>query len=236
MYKKYLLFIVSFIVTALISLNSAYAELPASLDLHYRASWGGLTIGTLTRILRKEQGNMYIVRTKVEATGLASLILRDIYIEESHFEIDGVNIFPHSYRLGPEKKPEKERLAMFDWEKKVVKLNNNRSYPLQIGIQDAATFLFSWMLNPPVDKKHGEISIVDGKRLSNFKYVVKGPRKITTIMGEFETLLVERQDENDSRKKFRMWLDVNRQHLPVKLENVRPSNSMVFELEKVEGS
>ena len=32
-----------------------------------------------------------------------------------------------------------------------------------------------------------------------------------------------------------MWLDFNRSYLAVRLENVRPNNTMVFELEKIEG-
>ena len=216
-------------------LNTACAGLPDSMDLTYKASWGGMTIGTLEKKLRKNSENGYVMTAKIQASGLAALLLRDTYNEESHFKLEGDNIFPQSYRLGPDDKPDKQRLASFDWQKKIVKLNNDRSYALKPGIQDAATFPLYWMIKPPVNEKTGDISIVDGKRMTTFKYTVKGKEKITTSLGEANTLLVERQKESEPKKVFRMWLDIDRSYLAVRLENVRPNNTMVFELEKLEG-
>ena len=225
----------SLLISTSASFNIAHADLPDSMDLTYKASWGGMTIGTLEKKLRKESDNGYIMTAKIKASGLASLLLSDTYDEESHFQFDGDNIFPQSYRLGPLDNPDKQRMATFDWQKKVVKLNNDRSYPLKPGIQDAATFPLYWMIKPPVNEKNGDISIVDGKRMTTFKYTVKGKEKITTLLGEANTLLVERQKEGEPKKVFRMWLDIDRSYLAVRLENVRPNNTMVFELEKVEG-
>jgi hypothetical protein len=229
------LFVGSLLIGSSLLLNTAHADLPDSMDLTYKATWGGITIGTLEKKLRRENDNGYVVTAIVKASGLAALLLRDTYNEESHFQLEGGEIFPQSYQLGPANKPEKLRLATFDWNKKVVKLNNDRSYPLKPGIQDAATFPLYWMINPPVNDKTGDISIVDGKRMTTFKYVVKGKEKITTALGEANTLLVERQKEGEPKKVFRMWLDIDRSYLAIRLENVRPNNTMVFELEKVEG-
>jgi hypothetical protein len=162
-------------------------------------------------------------------------VLRDIYDEESHFQVNGDEILPQSYQLGPRDKPEKQRQAKFDWQKKVVQLNNDRSYPLTPGVQDAATFPLSWMIKPPADGEKGQVSIVDGKRLATFEYAVLGREKISTPFGDVDTLLVERRKEGQTKKAFRMWLDVDRSYLAVRLENIRPNNTMVFELQKAEG-
>ena len=228
----------TFLLAALISglfSHPVLAGLPDSMDLIYKATWGGMTIGTLEKKLRKQDNNGYVMTAKIKASGLAALLLRDTYDEESHFQVDGDFIYPQSYRLGPADKPDKTRLAKFDWKKKVVKLNNDRSYKLVRGIQDAATFPLFWMINPPLGEKQGDISIVDGKRMTTFKYTVIGEQEIETPLGKAKTLLVERQKETEPEKKFRMWLDLNRSYLAVRLENVRPNNTMVFELEKIEG-
>jgi hypothetical protein len=91
------------------------------------------------------------------------------------------------------------------------------------------------MINPPLGVEKGDISIVDGKRMTTFKYTVIGEQEIDTPLGKARTLLVERQKEGEPKKKFRMWLDLDRSYLAVRLENVRPNNTMVFELEKIEG-
>ena len=215
--------------------HPALAGLPDSMDLTYKASWGGIPIGTLEKKLRKQNGNNYVITGKIQASGLAAMVLRDTYDEESQFLVKDNYIYPKAYRLGPTDKPDKMRLAKFDWSSKVVKLNNDRSYKLVRGIQDAATFPLFWMINPPLDEKQGDISIVDGKRMTTFKYTVIGEQEIETPLGKAKTLLVERQKETEPEKKFRMWLDLNRSYLAVRLENVRPNNTMVFELEKIEG-
>ena len=216
-------------------LPPAHAGLPDSMELTYKASWGGIEIGTLKKVLRKDKGSSYVITGQVRATGLAALLLHDVYDEESRFTIDGDTIFPQSYRLGPRNKPKKLRVATFDWERKVVRLNNDRSYPLKPGIQDAATFPLWWMIEPPGENEKGQVSIVDGKRLSTFQYTARGIQEIETPAGKVRALLVERRKPGETKKVFRIWLDVNRSHLAIRLENVRPNNTMVFELTEASG-
>ena len=211
------------------------AELPDKLDLVYRANAAGMNIGTLNRQLQKTQNGHYRVNSETNATGIAALLMNDTYREESEFKVDGGMIFPLKYHQAPDKKPEKARIATFDWNRKKVSLNNDRVYDIQPGVQDPASFLFFWMLTPPMEGEKGTISLVDGKRMSKYEFKIIGHEKITTLWGDIDTLRIERQKEGNPEKILRMWLATDQNHLPVKIENVRPKYKMTFTLEKAEG-
>jgi hypothetical protein len=211
------------------------AELPNSLNLVYRANVAGINIGTLNRQLRHIQNGHYRVASETNATGIAAILMNDIYREESEFKVDKGMIYPLKYRQAPDKKPEKARIATFDWDNKKVSLNNDRVYDIKPGVQDPASFLFFWMLTPPQEGEKGTISLVDGKRMSQYEFKIIGHEKVASLWGEIDTLRIERQKEGSPDKILRMWLATDRNHLPVKIENVRPKYKMTFTLEKAEG-
>ena len=211
------------------------AELPNNLDLVYRANVAGMNIGTLNRQLRQTQNGHYSVTSETNATGIAAILMKDIYREKSEFKVDSGMIYPLKYHQAPDKKPEKARIATFDWNNKKVSLNNDRIYDIKPGVQDPASFLFFWMLNPPAEGEKGTISLVDGKRMSQYEFKIIGHEKITSLWGKIDTLRIERQKEGNPDKILRMWLATDRNHLPVKIENVRPKYKMTFTLEKAQG-
>jgi len=215
--------------------NLIAAELPENLDLVYRANAAGMNIGTLNRQLRSIGKGNYRVTSETNATGIAAILMNDTYREESEFKVDGGMTFPLKYHQAPDKKPEKARIATFDWDNNKVSLNNDRVYDISPGVQDPASFLFFWMLSPPVKGQVGKISLVDGKRMKEFGFNVIGEEKLDTLWGKINTLHIERKDQDNPEKIFAMWLAVDRSYLPVKLENIRPKYKMTFTLEKAEG-
>ena len=225
-----------FILSSLcLSTGLTAAELPESLDLVYRANVAGMNIGTLDRQLRAESEGVYRVTSETNATGIAAVLMNDTYREESEFKVDEGMVYPLRYRQAPDKKPEKARIATFDWDKKKVSLNNDRVYDIEPGVQDPASFLFFWMLNPPVKGETGKISLVDGKRMKQYEFNVIGEEKHASLWGDINALHIERQDKNNPEKILRLWLAVDRNYVPVTLENVRPNYKMTFTLEKAEG-
>lgn len=214
---------------------AATADLPAPLDMTYRGKLGGLGVGTLEKHLRREADGSYQVYGETKAKGIAAILLRDTYDEESRFRVDGDMIYPDNYRLGPRSEPDKQRVAEFDWNAKLVRLNNDRQYPLEPGIQDAASFPFWWMLKPPLDHDSGNISIVDGKRLSTFRYEVKGIQVLESVFGETPCLVVERRKPGEEKKIFRMWFAVDHHYVPILLESIRPNYTLTFELTEIRG-
>jgi hypothetical protein len=211
------------------------AELPNKLDLVYRANAAGMNIGTLNRQLRLIENGHYRVNSETNAAGIAAMLMNDTYREESEFKVDKGMIFPLKYHQAPDKKPEKARVATFDWNNKKVSLNNDRVYDIEPGVQDPASFLFFWMLNPPAEGEKGTIALVDGKRMTQYEFKIIGYEKVSSLWGEINTLRIERQKEGSPDKLLRMWLAIDKNHVPVKIENVRPKYKMTFTLEKAEG-
>ena len=211
------------------------AELPEKLDLVYRAKVAGINIGTLNRQLRHAQNGHYTVTSETNARGVAAILMKDTYREKSEFMVDKGMIYPLKYHQAPDKKPEKARIATFDWDNKKVSLNNDRVYDIKPGVQDPASFLFFWMLTPPALGEKGAISLVDGKRMSQYEFKIIGQEKIASLWGEINSLRIERQKKGNPEKILRMWLATEHSYIPVVIENVRPNYKMTFTLEKAEG-
>ena len=86
-----------------------------------------------------------------------------------------------------------------------------------------------------MEGQSGKISLVDDKRMSHYEFKIIGHEKSKSMWGEINALRVERQKEGNPDKILRMWLATDRNHVPVKIENVRPKYKMTFTLEKAEG-
>ena len=225
-----------FLITGIfLSQGIIAAELPDSLDLVYRVNVAGINIGTLDRQLRHVQDGHYTVTSETNATGIAKILMNDIYREKSEFKVEKGMIYPLKYHQAPDKKPEKARIATFDWNKKKVALNNDRVYDISPGVQDPASFLFFWMITPPEEGQSGKISLVDGKRMSHYEFKIIGHEKVESMWGEINALRVERQKEGSPDKILRMWLAISHNYIPVVIENIRPKYKMTFTLEKAEG-
>ncbi|NOY16607.1 MAG: DUF3108 domain-containing protein [Gammaproteobacteria bacterium] len=231
-YKLSALLLISglFLNTALFA-----ATLPKNLNLVYRVKIAGMNIGTLDRELNAEGKGIYTVTSETNATGIAAILLNDTYREKSRFKVKDGMIFPLNYRRSPDKKPEKARIASFDWNKKKVTLNNDRVYDISPGVQDPASFLFFWMLTPPRKGQTGKISLVDGKRMSQYEFKIIDHEKVESLWGKINTLRIERQKEGSPDKILRMWLATDYSYIPVVIENIRPKYTMTFRLEKANG-
>ncbi len=229
-FSLFFLFLAAFLTTPLFA-----GTLPDRLDLVYRAKAAGINIGTLNRELRNKGDGIYTVTSETNATGIAAILLNDTYREKSEFRVANGMIYPISYHQAPDKKPEKARIASFDWEKKKVSLNNNRVYDILPGVQDPASFLFFWMLSPPEQAQTGKISLVDGKRMKEFEFQVVGEEQYPSLWGEIRALHIKRQVKGEAKKVLHMWLAMDHNYIPVKLENVRPKYTMTFTLEKADG-
>lgn len=223
------------IISIFLSSTLFAAELPASLDLVYRANISGINIGTLDRKLRATGKGTYEVTSQTNATGIAAILLKDTYREKSKFKIVDNMIYPLSYHQAPDGRPEKARIATFDWDNKKVSLNNDRVYDLKPGMQDPSTFLFQWMISPPAEGQSGKVSLIDGKRLSHYEFKIIGQEKIESLWGEINALRIERQKEGSPDKILRMWLAIDHSYIPVVIKNIRPKYKMTFTLEKADG-
>ncbi len=179
----------------LISLAAAaHAEPPRQVEIVFAMSRNGSPISEVVERLEYVQGNYKLSQGSL-AEG--SLRPREFFDERSGRDT---------------------ARAWFDWNAKTLTMqykSSKASEPLPPNAQDRLSFLFALSLVPG---KADTVSytMADGKGLSSHVYKVVGREHIRTPVGEFDTVKVARQG-NDNREKAELWLAAERAYIPVRL-------------------
>ncbi|MCK7497379.1 MAG: DUF3108 domain-containing protein [Comamonadaceae bacterium] len=88
------------------------------------------------------------------------------------------------------------------------------------------------MLHPPAPGSRPDIHLSTGKKLRRYRYAQVGTDTVKTALGEVRTSIVERvAAEGKNEERFRVWLAVDRNHLPVRIATEKRGQETVLEIE-----
>ena len=170
----------------------------------------------------------YRITVSTETTGLAAFF-KPVRLEyESRGKITAKGLQPETFVARKNGVQPGDR-ADFDWASGVVRLSRDgRSYPLNPGVQDFASFYYHLLFLPqlagPVP-----MGVVTARKLELYWFSPLGEERIDTPLGRLRTLHV--QVQTDSR--IDLWLALDRQRLPVKIRST-DKNGDAFEQIAVE--
>lgn len=212
-------------------------RLPDRLELRYTLRYGAITVGSLTKTLARQPDGSYLHRSHSVPQGMARWFTAVEWHEEGRFEVTGGRVRPLrflEYRVGADKPHRHE--ATFDWSAGVIHYAGWPDARLPAGTQDQGSLLYAFMLDPPAPGSRQDIHLSTGKKLRRYHYSHVGAETLRTALGELRTSVIERvaaagQDE----ERFRVWLAVERSHLPVRIATARRGQETVLEIEQVSG-
>lgn len=210
--------------------------LPASLELHYRLRYNGLTLGHVTKTLTREADGRYRHRTHSRPEGMARLFTTVEWYEEGRFEIVNGEVRPLEfleYRVGADKSH--RHSATFDWKNMKIQYSHGGSVPLSPGTQDQGSLIFAWMQKLPGDDKPQILHLSGGKKLKSYRYSQVGTETLKTALGKLQTVIIERLDEAGKKdaETLRVWLAPERGNLPVRIATVKRGEDTILEIESV---
>lgn len=211
--------------------------LPASLELRYVLSYGGLTVGRVTKTLTRAADGRYSHRSHSLPSGTAKVFTRVQWFEEGQFEVKQGQVRPLSfleYRVGADK-PHRHS-ARFDWKAKQILYATGVTLALPPGTQDQGSILFALMLSPPAAGSGGQaIHVSTGKKLHVYRYAHAGSETLKTTLGTLKTTVIERPPLDKDGEGFRIWLATERGNLPVRISTQKRGQETTLELESVNG-
>lgn len=205
---------------------SSFAALPEVALPEYTADYdferGRMKIGETAIRLERSQDNIYRYSSESEATGFVSIFVDDIIREESIFRFENGEFWPvsYEYRQLNSSKNRNEDIA-YDWTDRTARINY-RGHKSEQELVPGMLDRFLLQLAITVHGQDGEIDrvyeVLDNNRLKQFHLQGNRQESVTTPAGTFETLRVERID-NDPDKRMRLWLAPELDYLPVKIEH-----------------
>ena len=227
-------FVTTILVQALVStafLISSIAHSEASMDqTHvYDVEYEGKDAGKL-EVRIKRDGSEYIVRSISHLSVLAQLVLKS-YTIESRFAIqkDGLRLISGREILNESGEVNREFSVNYDKNTIFFSKGEPLVFPENIRI-DADSFPLALMtsdLNSLVGESYLSIS---PKRARQYVYQPPTKETVSVPAGEFSTTKIVGAREDDPNRTISIWLDQNRQQLPVKIVNSKGGRETVLVL------
>ncbi len=195
---------------------AAYAMPPQRIELTFSISFGAMKLGE-GRDVVVHNGKRYKVVSETIPKGVAAIFIRDIR-RESVGTITEAGLRPDSFHEYGRKKG--IRAAEFDWSKSSLRLVNgdtNSIVALPQNSIDQASLPYGFAFIGGVPKGFSA-NVADGRRLKEYSYRIVGRERIETVLGEIDTVHLERVRAPDDDRSFDFWISVDHYYLPVKMK------------------
>jgi len=197
-------------------LNAAAAELPQRVTIIFDINRGNFSLGSGTDVL-ETNGKSYSIVSQTHPTGIAALIPKAKIRRESRGMITSQGLRPQQFL--DQRGREQPAVAKFDWEKKLVTFEregNTQSEALPNIVHDRLSVAYSFAFRQPPDQDF-QFFMTDGKRLSEYRYVLVGREILNTPMGEVQTVHWTKQREKETDRGADLWLATDQYFLPVRI-------------------
>lgn len=211
------------------------AKLPDNLELRYVLRYDNLTVGQVTKTLARQPDGTYLHRSQSVPEGMASWFTSVTWHEEGRFEVVNGKVRPLrflEYRVGADKPHRHE--ATFDWKTGIIHYAGWPDVKLPPGTQDLGSLAYAFMLDPPAVGNRPDIHLSTGKKLRRYRYTQVGTETVRTALGELRATVIERAPtEGKDEERVRIWLAIDRRHLPVRIATEKRGKETVLEIKSV---
>lgn len=188
---------------------------PRRVELEYLVDYQGAG-GSEKHLYIAHEDGTYQLTSLAEPKGLAALVASDL-MQKSEGRVSAQGLAPGSFIYQYGKNENKAQKAFFDWQNKILVLENKgqkQTVPLEDGAQDILSFMYQFMFVPPLEQF--DLAITTGKRLKTYSYTFDGEEQVSTGAGKFVTLHISQQGAKGEEKN-ELWLAPDYHYLPVKI-------------------
>jgi len=187
-------------------------------DLYYATVNSGndaTRVGELTHTWSQD-GERYQAEAVAEASGLVSIFFDGKFVQRSAGHLGAGGLVPELYTLDRGRGDRIER-ARFDWAAHKLELawkSEARTVALPAGAQDPLSQLHQlYFMQPP--PAAASVTVATSRKLGRHVYLRAGEESVATPLGRVRALRFRRED--DGGAKVDLWLDSDRDLLPVRI-------------------
>jgi hypothetical protein len=165
--------------------------------------------------------NTYVIASEAETGGLIDLFQpqRMRYVSQGRITPQGLR--PESFASSRTRRGRSEAAqARFDWDAGNLSYggtSDSKSAALPAGTQDFVSFIFQFVLVPPVPGRY-RIPITTGTRFEVYDIVVSGEERIETPLGTLRTLSIK-QIPHEGEVSIEISLAAEYRYLPVRIRH-----------------
>lgn len=200
---------------ALLGISTLQAAPPQRVELTFEIKYGAMRLGIGEDRLTHD-GNQYQVYSDTIPKGIAALFV-DTISRESKGSVTQNGLRPASFVERGRKKG--IRAAKFDWTNNRLHLthgDSNQVVELPQGSIDQASLPYAFAFAGKIPDDFS-VHVTDGRRIKEYQYRIVGRERIKSVLGEMETVHIERLPDPDTKRSFEFWVAVEQHYLPVRV-------------------
>lgn len=179
--------------------------------------------GTLTTNVEAVEGG-YEVRSVIEPTGLADLLMNGNIEENSRFKLGSQGVQPMVYSSNDTlSRGDKFMDFVFDWDAMEVSGTVNEesySYPLDREVHDRVSIQYQLMHNLVTGVDTERYAMLDDDEMKQLSVTRIGSKKVKVPMGTFDAVGIQHQADG-SKRITTLWCAEKLGYLPVLIEQSR---------------
>lgn len=196
----------------------AARPLPRRIEIKYALTTGeeGVELGAVYGEWTLE-GDRYVARAVAEATGLLALFFSSQVVAESRGTLTAAGLRPELFVV-QRGALERTEVVQFNWQAMFATMTSAKGTErvgLRPGAQDQLSFMFQFPFAYPGEQEY-LFHVLTGRKADHYTYRVQGDEQLSTFVGPFRTLRLERLRQPGDRS-VDAWLAVEFYHLPVRL-------------------
>jgi hypothetical protein len=207
--------------------SAPYANVEIQYDLYVRDNKA--RAGKASIRYEANTAKRYFIEWTVQATGLLALIYPDLK-QTSQGKVTEQGLKPEKYTYQFGSNESKANKAYFDWNNKVVTLQNKngeKQEPLEDTTQDVLSFMYQFMYVPPLTNM--SMLLTNGKSVSSYNYEFVGEETLDLGFAEVKTYHIK-HGKAGSEDKTELWLALDYQFLPVKIEKTEKDGTVIRQI------
>ena len=213
------------------------AAFPDRFDAQYTLHAGDLEVGTTKVSLSPLGDGRFEYTTFSRTTGLAALLGKREIRERSIWEPTDPHI--RSLRYHYERTGTKERHVevIFDWsEGRVTNHVDGETWRMEVPEPtfDRQNHILALMRDLASGTRPSSYRIADGGKLKTYRFSHLGHARITTALGEFDTVVMERTRSGATRRTT-FWLAPAFDYLPLRIEHREDGDTIVVRIRSASG-
>lgn len=186
----------------------------------YQLTHDGIPVGSTRVSLQRLPDGGYLYRARTEPNAVVSLVREELILEESRGRMVSGRLRPDRYLYQREGSDLQRRLQLdFDWPKQRVRIQDeDSSWRMKVGPETLDKLVQQLVFTRELGEgiRSASYQVADGGRLKEYLYRVLGRETVTTPMGRFETLKVDRTKERGA-SDYTLWLAPALDHRPVRI-------------------
>lgn len=187
----------------------------------------GSKIGVTNISYRMQEDGRYELISATEAKGLAALVVSGKLLQQSEGAVSEHGLRPERFVYQYGKGDNKKQQSRFDWEQRKLTLETAKgvkTVDLPEGTQDILSFMYQFIFAPPLEQMN--LSVSNGKKLSEYNYNFEGEETLNTEFGAVRTWHIAKTSQEGS-EKTELWLAVDYHYLPVKMRKTEEDGSVI---------